>query len=525
MAEDIVIGSGPAGVAAATALIDQGRDVLMLDVGERLEAENDASRRRLGSVEPESWDPDDVALLRTAPDLENADEIRRFGSDFMFRDPTGFFGPEGPPEWLGLKPSYATGGLSNGWGASIMPYRLEDLTEWPAGARDLAPHYENIRKIIPIAARRDRLTDLFPMQAIEEDRTLPLSAQAKNLLDRLASRQDKHETSGVYFGRARQAVSPNCRTCSMCLYGCPYGLIFNSAHIVEKLRESGRFTYLPGRHAIRFLEDETTVRVWSNIPGSDDIVDETAERLFIAAGVLPTTRLVLRSLGRPNASVTLNDSTHFLMPMLHAWSPGIDPAEEAKHTLTEVFLEITDPAVSAGTVHTQLYTFNDLYAADMRRRFGVFKSLFDPVIESLSRRLIVAQGFLHSDLSPKVRIRLMDGGEHGRMTFEAIHNPETQGAIRRVKRKLGRVLRSAGVFPLPGLTRVGPIGSSFHAGGTFPMRQSPNGLESDLLGRPAGLQRVHIVDASVFPSIPATTITLSVMANAYRIGAEAAALP
>ena len=37
------------------------------------------------------------------------------------------------------------------------------------------------------------------------------------------------------------------------------------------------------------------------------------------------------------------------------------------------------------------------------------------------------------------------------------------------------------------------------------------------------VERVHVVDASVFPSLPATTITLSVMANAHRIGAVAAA--
>ena len=34
---DIVIGSGPAGVSAAIALIAQGRDVTLLDVGEQME--------------------------------------------------------------------------------------------------------------------------------------------------------------------------------------------------------------------------------------------------------------------------------------------------------------------------------------------------------------------------------------------------------------------------------------------------------------------------------------------------------
>jgi hypothetical protein len=66
--------------------------------------------------------------------------------------------------------------------------------------------------------------------------------------------------------------------------------------------------------------------------------------------------------------------------------------------------------------------------------------------------------------------------------------------------------------------REGEPGRGFHTGSSFPMSKSPNGLESDLLGRPAGLTRTHVVDSSVLPSIPATTITFTVMANAHRIG-------
>lgn len=55
------------------------------------------------------------------------------------------------------------------------------------------------------------------------------------------------------------------------------------------------------------------------------------------------------------------------------------------------------------------------------------------------------------------------------------------------------------------------------------MRQNPGAFEVDLLGRPHGLSNVHLVDSSVFPSLPATTITLSVMANAHRIGTAALA--
>ncbi len=82
---------------------------------------------------------------------------------------------------------------------------------------------------------------------------------------------------------------------------------------------------------------------------------------------------------------------------------------------------------------------------------------------------------------------------------------------------------SAGMAPLTPVSRLGQPGSSFHCGGTFPMRKAPAALETDALGRISGLERVHIVDASVLPSIPATTITLSVMANAHRIASQASA--
>jgi len=54
------------------------------------------------------------------------------------------------------------------------------------------------------------------------------------------------------------------------------------------------------------------------------------------------------------------------------------------------------------------------------------------------------------------------------------------------------------------------------------MRAQPGELETDTLGRLPRWQRIHLVDASVLPDVPATQITFSVMANAHRIGWQAA---
>ena len=45
--------------------------------------------------------------------------------------------------------------------------------------------------------------------------------------------------------------------------------------------------------------------------------------------------------------------------------------------------------------------------------------------------------------------------------------------------------------------------------------------DTDNLGRPFGWKHVHIVDTSVLPSIPGTSIGLLAMANAHRIASEA----
>ena len=57
------------------------------------------------------------------------------------------------------------------------------------------------------------------------------------------------------------------------------------------------------------------------------------------------------------------------------------------------------------------------------------------------------------------------------------------------------------------------------------MARHPHGWQSDLLGRPAGLRRIHVVDAACWPSVPSGPVTLTAMANAHRIAKQAMLLP
>jgi choline dehydrogenase-like flavoprotein len=84
--------------------------------------------------------------------------------------------------------------------------------------------------------------------------------------------------------------------------------------------------------------------------------------------------------------------------------------------------------------------------------------------------------------------------------------------LRSVLRRLAALGPKLDLHPvLPMVRRSGP-GKSYHFGGTF-----AHGVDSDVLGRIGEWRDIHLIDGSVLPSIPSTTFTLSVMANAHRI--------
>ena len=141
------------------------------------------------------------------------------------------------------------------------------------------------------------------------------------------------------------------------------------------------------------------------------------------------------------------------------------------------------------------------------------------VFEALSKRLLVAQTFVHSEHCDQVELRL--DAKTNRLVPTIVPNAEMKPTIKRAAAALARAMSKAGLQPLGFVKRIEGPGASFHSGGTLPMSDAPGLLQTDPLGRLSGFEQVHIVDASVLPSIPASTITFTVMANAHRIGSLA----
>lgn len=516
-----VVGSGPASISAAMALVKRGLRVTILDGGKRLEPERQAVLDRLGAQKPEAWSASDLDRLRGEDQSSRHGSIHSkmtYGSEYPYEDVAAPLMAD--REHSPFHYSMARGGLSNVWGASILPSHARDMEGWPIGVADLEEHYRAVLEFMPSTGVRDELEELLPAYVATE-RPLAPSRQIAELLGDLRKRRAALRKAGIYFGRSRVAVeAAPCVYCGLCLYGCPYSLIYSSAQTLKRLIDDASVDYRPG-HVVERLEPAGDGVVVHARDGGGNAVRLEARRVFVGAGVLPSAWLALNSLGAFDEPVTMLDSQYFIFPFFRFFrTPGVD--REGLYSLVQAYLEIDDPRVSRRLVHVEVFSYSDFLKRALMAT-GLRVVLWNHWMQAqMFDRLLVLQCFLHSDDSSRLTLRLARDGQ-GRAKLEVkgvVERKAYWSSIRTGLKLAANGLRLGGLPVVPAMQFAEP-GRSYHSGGTFPMRRSPGRLETDVLGQLPGLPGVHFVDASVFPSIPATTITLTVMANAHRIATQA----
>jgi hypothetical protein len=241
----------------------------------------------------------------------------------------------------------------------------------------------------------------------------------------------------------------------------------------------------------------------------------TGERVFLACGVITTSQLLMRALALHEIQIETSQS--FLLPLLR-YRAVRDVHDEETHALSQIFIVVRDPAIARRLVQLQIYTHSDLMSE------ALVNSPVGPLLRGLPRlkravegRLVVLQGLLPSEESDPLVMKRDEAG----FVLSGHMSSRTRATMRRVAALLRAVGAQAGFVPMTPFLRPGAPGQSFHTGASFPMSRTPGALQSDRLGRPGGLLRIHAVDATVLPDIPAPPLTLTVMANAHRIGTYA----
>lgn len=528
MHEAIVVGSGPAGVNAAAALVERGREVLMLDVGD--------TDPRYEPLVP-------AAPFREIRERDDAQHRYMLGDDFEGIPLPGVrTGAQVTPPRMyvtgsatrrlavrsttfSAAESLALGGLGAGWGAGVFPFDDSELADWPVPPETLRPHYEVVARRIGMAAAQD---DLAPFLPLPRDVLPPLEidSNAESLLHAYERRRASLKARGFYMGRPPLAV---CTTAfrgrgphayrDMDFWADTDRSVYRPRWTVEELKTSGRFTYVPRQLVLRFAEGEGNVRVTTRHVDTGAQSVHESRALLLGAGTLGTTRVVMRSLGRYDQRVPLLCNPYTYVPVVNVHMLG-RAARDRRHSLAQISA-IYQPRAgqgARGSVQVQLYswrsllTFRLLGEAPLPYREGLrMMRLLMPMLGVL--------GINHDDEYSEGKFcTLRQGRDDADDALEIEYRlpPEQEARIERDERRVLALFRRLGAWPI---RRVHPgHGASIHYAGTFPMRRDPGDLSCDPDGRLGACRAVYVVDGSTFPYLPAKGLTFTIMANADRIG-------
>lgn len=325
------------------------------------------------------------------------------------------------------------------------------------------------------------------------------------------------------IGTARLAMNaPKCIECGLCLTGCPYGLVYASSHTLQPLIERNSIAYRGGLLVVRVGEDEDGCWIEARDLASGRLKTLRTDRVLLACGGLGTTRVALNSIRPATTQLALKESVQFVLPFLSA-RPHRDPRTYSTFTLNQfnMLIEYGSRGLDLAQIHLYPYNpaFQDALPGPLRRS--------ELTRRAVLRRVTAGLGYLPSWASPSVRVDVTHSSDEAlpAVSLSSDRNASTRGALARVLSRMLAVAPALDLWPVvPSLRLSGPA-KSYHFGGSFPHvdgRPRAGELETDTLGRPREWNRIHLIDGSVFPSVAATTFTLTVMANAHRIASAVA---
>ncbi len=468
----IIIGSGASGVACSAGLLSQGHKVVMIDscpdLIDQLEVNQknfirmtDSARRdfifKTESSETKNNDSHPKKLFFGVPlsedfDYKNQDELK-----------------------IGAQRSLALGGLTNIWGATMLPFFSNNPSGKGLRVSELEEALEVIRELeIPITIDYE--------QTYLENRLHPMPLAISNSA---------------------------CQLTGYCLSGCPNSAIWSARSSIEKLNRSENFNLKANIHAYRLEEFGRKVKIFAIDAQGAEIVLES-DHVFIAAGPINTYQLLVDS-GFTPKSVTLSDSAMTIVPSINL--RALFSKKKRGRSLSAEFISF--PYGGKENALAQIYP-PSLFVAPKVKFFANRLSAGKYVGVGLFKAISVIMIYQSSLDSKSVLINAESKGHSKRHELKFLPRGKNHKLKIPVSTRLQFLIK--GLVPFMTLKKTTSPGSSIHYGSTFTTGMEDLEFKTDSLGRLTSRNHISIVDSSVLSRIPAGPITLSIMMNAYMIG-------
>lgn len=481
MAQDsnpvIVIGSGPAAFGACLALIAKGIKPVVID---------------LGLTHDSATDIEQISASSAA-------KKKRFGQGHMYAIPTNMrssFSTSGD-----IPVSSAFGGLSTVWGTNIQGYGAPSQNPtlrsyWPSHG-----DYKQILEQIQHTGQRDALEEIFKWP-IEFRETTQISERSKKFLDKA----HKVAKNRLILGMARNATSgtgTRCKLNGTCLTGCPNNAPFSTEEPFANWIQKGLVEYIQGE-VTKILELGDVVRLeFIDNSGSQKTI--SGSRVFVCAGSLASLVLARKSNLLAGSVQEVHDTQVVYLPFF-----SLLPASKNKFRLAQIFVESIPHEKLEESFHFSLYETDASFKA---RAEILFPTLAKFVPSVLYSRILAGIGFLSSSHSGVFQLASSTKKNDELKLTQITSGHSKIWTILHLVPKLLPLVK-IGLVPILPLLVTPNVGASYHVG---VLKDDKGKLLLDNLARVNPTSRTHFADGLSLPHLPAGPVTLTVMANAFRI--------
>jgi choline dehydrogenase-like flavoprotein len=502
----IVIGSGPAGVSATFPLAESGLHVLMLD-GAR-DADADAAKgdarepwKRMLGGGLEALLPQDGL----SPKLRTPAARQVIGGFHRANDIRG--------DGFVVVGSQARGGLSRIWGGLVCEFDAKDIEGWPIPIEDMRRSYRTVTDRIGVCGSDlDEMADFFGRSGTILP-PLPVGPSAAHLLNRYHPGSQGAE---FRLGVARNAILTLARgargACDLrkdCLWGCDRGAIYDARFDLDELKQLNTFRLVDNAHAAGLAQ----------VPGGWQVLTQdgrrfAAPRVVIAAGTLGTAALVIPLLPNATTELRLLSNPVVAMPILVPRRLG-QAAAVGGFSLAQLGYRLRYGPASLDYISGAVYEVEGLPSSSFTARLPFGRRAGSELFNAISSALLVATAYFPGAESDN-RLRWQRNGNGMSIVVRGNVTAGLSTKVNEVIHRLRRTWRKLGALMLPGASLAQP-GTDVHIAGLFPMgTHAPHGTSEN--GELVAAPGVFAVDGSVLPTLPSKYVTLTIMANADRIG-------
>jgi hypothetical protein len=491
----IIVGSGPAGASSAWPLVENGKKILMLDVG-------------FNSTEVSN---NENINLNSSP------KVRAPEFSHVFKEYKNFYNLE--TENFTANGSLAIGGLSNAWSTLVSSFTENEFDEFPFKREDILSSYKNISNRIGISGDRSGDLKEWLGQDYNLQPNLPIHSLIEKLLSKYRRKKDFIQKLNIKMGRHHQAIlsspisnRPAFTQDSMLGYKNINGSAYNASDEIANLQKFQNFKYLDKNFVVDLEEINSICHVKSKNLNDNKKYIFKSKLIILAAGTIGTTKLILRLNKYFNKSIALKNTPMYPFALFF-------PQELFRRSTFKVFsywhmsyfLSLKD-LPQKYRIYGHLTPTDGISQLELSKRIPIFSPINKWIANFIWPKMLLGTcifpGYFSNNEITLYENDILKIKGNTKNNFEnCVVN--TKKILKKAFFNLGGIFITDKFLPT--------LGEDSHYASTLPMRDKPSKLETDLNGAIYGFNNIHCVDGSVLSELPAKSHTLTIMANADRI--------